>query len=128
VFLYIQPPVGEGGRYSLAIYPRRRGDTKVYVTRPGCSEAHGLSREVRWTPVGLGQGLQMMLIEKNTSPGKGFFQGQPPFRHGDPPRLSGRPVKGAPPQDVAWEYEVLLSDGQQILARLDPEIIIIPEP
>ena len=110
-------------------YPRRRGDTKIYFTHQGCQPTPGKAREVMWISSGLVPGQALSIQEKATSASKGHFPGQT-FRilPGQPFRLSGPATKG--PQharESTWEYEIILSDATGVLARLDPQIIIIDD-
>ena len=129
VYIYVLPPAS-GGCHSLGCYPRRKGDTKIYFTRPGCQPTPGRAREVMWIPSGLLPGQALLIQEKITSPSRGHFPGQP-FRilPGQPFKLSGPAFKG--PQhgrDSTWVYEIILSDASGVLARLDPPIDIPDDP
>lgn len=129
VQVFVLPAV-PGGCHSLLCYPRRRGDNKIFFTHRGQSETPGLAREVVWIPNGLLPGQVLLIQEKATGPSQGHFPNQP-FRilPADPYKPSGPATKDARHGRVStWEYEITLSDATGVLARLDPDVIIITEP
>lgn len=129
VYVYVLP-ASSGGRYSLFCYPRRRNDTRIFFTTPGHPRTPSKARELMWVPSGLQMGQSLTIHEKGTSDSKGHFHGLPFTLHsGQPFKLSGPPVKGPTgAKEATWSYEIILSDGSGILARLDPDVIIIEDP
>ncbi|MGH7730647.1 MAG: hypothetical protein ACRENJ_05280 [Candidatus Eiseniibacteriota bacterium] len=83
-----------------------------------------------WIASGLSPGQILVLREKVESPHRGIFPNQPYTIHfGQPYVPSGPPVKGQQhPRDCTWAYEILLSDANGVLARLDPEVEIKDDP
>lgn len=129
VYIFVLPPVA-GGCHSLMHYPRRKADSCVYYTTQGNNPTPGRAREVMWIPSGLERGQTLTISEKAVSAGKGHFAGLPiSIPAGTPYRMSGPLAKGpAPARHVTWSYEIILSDATGVLARLDPDIIIIEDP
>jgi len=130
VLIFVLPPAGPGGQYSLAHYPRRKGDTKIFYTPQGQSGNSGKPREVKWIPCNLGPGQQLFIVEKADSPGQGHFGPAAPVQPGQSHRMSGPALHGPPTggPDETWSYEVILRVGNTFAARLDPDVVISPDP
>src|SRR5262245_12795450 len=113
-------------------HPKRLGDPEIYFTAP---EHHGLAhrdraREVIWIPNGLCKGQLLTISEKPSSPAKGLFQEIPSLHSATPFQTSGRP-RGGPGRGedaVIWSYQIVLSSHGRELARIDPEIVLVPDP
>jgi hypothetical protein len=112
------------------VYPRRKGDTRVFHTRGGNNPTAGKSREVMWVASGLVPGHVLQLREKATSPDKGMFPNQPFTIYPHQPWVSSGPtVKGVQHgRDSVWCYEVVLSDANGIVASLDPDVEVKDDP
>jgi hypothetical protein len=128
VFIYVLPKVGDHGRHSLMVYPRRLGDTRVYYTAPGLKETPSMPREILWIPSGLGANQVLTISEKANSRSKGNFGPIPPIHSHTPMQLSGPVVRGPGHAPAIWSYEIRLSDANGELASLDPDIVIVPDP
>jgi len=128
VYIYVLPP-SAGGGYSLMVYPRRAGDTRVYHTPQGLVPNPGRAREILWIPSGLRPGQMLTIAEKGHSQGKGCFKNIPPINTATPYLQSGQ-VQAGPGQgnSFKWSYEIRLSDNSGDLAVLDPDIIIVSDP
>ena len=129
VYIYVLLPIGPHGRYSLMCHPRRRGDTCVYFTRPErrVHETPGRAREVLWIPVGLGRGQTLTISEKAGSQGRGHFR-ETVIQHPTP--FQRAPLQKMPDRDevVVWSYSIALSDNRGVLAYIDPDVVLVPDP
>src|SRR5262245_3445912 len=70
VYLYVLPGTS-GGPPSLLAYPRRKGDTAIFYTRPGMNPTPGRAREAMWVASGLVPGQILVIQEKASSAAKG---------------------------------------------------------
>ena len=100
----------------------------IYYPDPARGPATpGRPNEVVWLAFGLSPNQRVMIEAKSASRGRGHMarDDHGPLLTGSNPVYSGKPS----PRQAAWSYNVtLLDDTGKQLDRIDPTIVIDPDP
>jgi hypothetical protein len=112
------------GRYTLGVFPSRRGDTRAFYSDDPAQRSVERPRQVVWVAHDLPNKMKLEIKAKPKVQDLGLLEKDLYTITTQTGPVASLPVL----KEGTWSYDVRLVQGSDVLASIDPDIVVRPDP
>jgi len=112
------------GRYTLGVFPSRRGDTMAFYSDDPARRSVERPRQVVWVAHDLPNKMELVIEAKPRVQPLGLLAQNLYTITTQTGLVASLPVL----KEGTWSYDVRLVQGNTVIASIDPDIVVRPDP
>jgi hypothetical protein len=112
------------GRYTLGVFPGRRGDTRAFYSDDPALRSAERPRQVVWVAHDLPNKMELVIEAKPKVQPLGLLAQNLYTITTQTGLVASLPVL----KEGTWSYDVRLVQGDTVIASIDPDIVVRPDP